>query len=194
MTLHDLIAQYGYAALFIGTFLEGETILLIAGYLAHQGDLDLLLAIFWAFLGTFAGDQTFFFLGRFKGVKFLERRENWREKSQKAFDLLHRHQVPVILGFRFLYGIRNVTPFVIGASGLRPIRFFILNMLGAATWAVTFGVVGYQFGQLAEMVLDNAKQYELIVLGGLCVIALAAFIKSNISARRAKRNGNGGGA
>lgn len=192
MTLHEIISQYGYAALFIGTFLEGETILLVAGYLAHEGHLALTLAILAAFLGTFAGDQTFFFLGRAKGVKFLENREAWRLKSQKAFDLLHRHQVPVILGFRFLYGIRNVTPFVIGASGLKPIRFFILNFLGAATWAVTFGVLGYQFGHLAELALNNAKQYEFWVLGGICLIALAGFLRSNISARRAKRNGENG--
>ncbi|TAN47538.1 MAG: DedA family protein [Methylococcaceae bacterium] len=189
MNFHEIIAQYGYAALFIGTFLEGETILLIAGYLAHEGDLNLGWAILAAFLGTFAGDQTFFFLGRIKGIQFLEKRENWQSKSQKAFDLLHRHQVPVILGFRFLYGIRNVTPFVIGASGLRPLRFFILNMLGAATWAISFGILGYQFGYLAELLLNNAKKYEMVVLGGLCLIALVFFLWSNISSRRARENG-----
>ncbi|WP_217994834.1 DedA family protein [Methylogaea oryzae] len=119
----------------------------------------------------------------------MEKREAWRLKSQKAFDLLHRHQVPVILGFRFLYGIRNVTPFVIGASGLKPIRFFVLNFLGAATWAVTFGLLGYYFGQAVELALNNAKQYEYWVLGLICAVALAGFIHSNISARRAKRNG-----
>ncbi|WP_217994833.1 DedA family protein [Methylogaea oryzae] len=70
MTLHEIISQYGYIALFIGTFLEGETILLVAGYLAHEGHLGLTLAILSAFLGTFAGDQTFFFLGRARASSF----------------------------------------------------------------------------------------------------------------------------
>lgn len=186
MTLHEFIAQYGYVALFIGTFLEGETILLVAGYFAHEGHMDLVWVILSAFLGTFAGDQTFFFLGRTKGIQFLDKRANLHRKIQRTFDLLHRYQLPVILGFRFLYGIRNVTPFVIGASGLKPLRFFFLNMLGAGTWAITFGLVGYQFGHLAGMVLDNAKQYELIVLGIVCAIAFLSFLWSNWS-KRSKR-------
>lgn len=74
MDFHQLIIDYGYLALFIGTFLEGETILVIAGFLAHSGYLELHWVILSAFLGTFAGDQTFFYLGRFKGIAFLEKR------------------------------------------------------------------------------------------------------------------------
>ncbi len=156
--LEDFIVQYGYLALFIGTFLEGETILIVAGYLASLGYLDIYLAILSAFLGTFAGDQTFFFLGRLKGVDFLEKRPAWRRSAQKAFDLLERHQLAIILGFRFIYGIRNVTPFVIGASGLRPWRFFCLNFLGAGIWAITFGSLGYQIGMLVETMLHVVKK------------------------------------
>jgi membrane protein DedA with SNARE-associated domain len=179
MSLEELIIQYGYLALFIGTFLEGETILLIAGYLAQDGFLDLPLVILFAFLGTFAGDQTFFFLGRFKGVDFLAKRPAWKRNTEKAFALLTRHQIAVILGFRFLYGIRNVTPFVIGASGLAPWRFFVLNFIGAATWAVAFGSIGYHLGTFVESVLHDVKKYQMIGLGLLCLIALTVFLWSN---------------
>ncbi|MDD5037023.1 MAG: DedA family protein [Methylococcaceae bacterium] len=180
MSLEELIIQYGYLALFIGTFLEGETILLIAGFLAHEGYLNLPLTILSAFLGTFAGDQTFFYLGRFKGVHFLEKRPTWKHKAEKAFRLLDRHQIAIILGFRFLYGIRNVTPFVIGASGLRPIRFFILNFLGALVWAISFGLIGFQVGTLLETYLQQVKQYEMLILGVFCGIALLYFIWTNL--------------
>ena len=180
MPLEELIVQYGYLALFIGTFLEGETILLIAGYLAQDGFLDLPLVILSAFLGTFAGDQTFFFLGRYKGVDFLAKRPAWKRNTARAFALLTRHQVAVILGFRFLYGIRNVTPFVIGSSGLHPLRFFVLNFLGAATWAVAFGSIGYHLGTFVEVVLRDVKRYEMIGLGVLCLAALAYFLWSNL--------------
>jgi len=180
MSLEALIVQYGYLALFIGTFLEGETILLIAGYLAQDGYLELPLVILAAFLGTFAGDQSFFFLGRFKGVDFLAKRPAWKRNTEKAFALLTRHQIAVILGFRFLYGIRNVTPFVIGSSGLAPWRFFLLNFIGAATWAIAFGSIGYHLGTLVESVLHDVKKYEMIGLGVLCVVALAFFLWSNL--------------
>lgn len=179
MDLQDLIVQYGYWALFIGTFLEGETILIIAGFLAYRGYLDLHWVILAAFLGTFAGDQTFF-LGRSKGIQFLEKRQNLKRKAERAFTLLHRHQIPVILGFRFLYGIRNVTPFVIGASALNPLRFFILNFLGALTWAVSFGYLGFHLGTLAESTLHDIRRYERVILVMLLVGATAAFLFSNL--------------
>lgn len=177
MDLQQLIIDYGYLALFIGTYLEGETILLIAGFLAHLGGLGLELpyVILSAFLGTFAGDQTFFYIGRWKGIRFLEKRPLWHSKTDKVFDLLHRHQLPVILGFRFIYGIRNVTPFVIGASGLNPVKFFILNFLGALIWAISFGLIGYQFGDIAERVLGDVKQYEIYFLALLVAAGVFLF-------------------
>lgn len=179
-SLEGLVVQYGYLALFVGTFLEGETILIIAGYLAQEGLLDLPWVIVSAFLGTFAGDQTFFFLGRRKGVGFLAKRPAWQRNTERAFALLERYQVGVILGFRFLYGIRNVTPFVIGSSGLHPARFFVLNFLGAATWAVAFGCVGYYLGAFAETALRDLKKYEMVGLGAFCAAALLYFLWSNL--------------
>ena len=43
MDLQQIISDYGYLALFILTFLEGETVLVIAGFLAFQGKLELQL-------------------------------------------------------------------------------------------------------------------------------------------------------
>lgn len=180
MSLEELIVHYGYVALFVGTFLEGETILIIAGYLAQDGFLDLPLVILSAFLGTFAGDQTFFFLGRYKGVSFLAKRPAWQRNTERAFALLNRYQIAIILGFRFLYGIRNVTPFVIGSSGLHPLRFFVLNFLGAATWAVAFGSMGYHLGTFVEAVLRDVKKYEMIGLAVVCCLALVYFLWSNL--------------
>ena len=37
INLEPLVSTYGYPALLVGTFLEGETILVIAGFLAHRG-------------------------------------------------------------------------------------------------------------------------------------------------------------
>lgn len=178
MDLYQLISEYGYLALFIGTFLEGETILVIAGFLAQRGHLDLPWVVISAFLGTFAGDQTFFHLGRAKGIAFLEKRPTWHRKTAKVFALLNQHPIKVVVGFRFFYGIRNVTPFVIGASGMDPGRFFVLNFLGAGVWAVAVGFLGYQFGYLAEALLGEIKKYELTILVLLILIGLVLFLFS----------------
>jgi membrane protein DedA with SNARE-associated domain len=57
-----VIGSYGYIALFLGTFVEGETILLMAGFAAHLGYLYLPWVILVAFLGSLSGDQVFFLL------------------------------------------------------------------------------------------------------------------------------------
>ncbi|WP_446809520.1 DedA family protein [Methylomonas sp. 2BW1-5-20] len=181
MDFHDLqqlVIDYGYLALFIGTYLEGETILVIAGFLAHGGYLELEWVMLTAFLGTFAGDQTFFYLGRWKGIAFLEKRPLWHSKTDKVFDLLHKHQIPVILGFRFLYGVRNVTPFVIGASKIHPLKFFLLNFLGAGIWAIAVAYLGYTFGEFAESIMGQVKKYEMYILAVLVAIGVALFWRS----------------
>lgn len=188
MDLHQLIIDYGYLALFIGTFLEGETILVLAGFLAHSGYLLLPWVIVSAFLGTFAGDQTFFYLGRSKGIGFLEKRPLWHRKTDKVFDLLHKHQIKVVLGFRFLYGVRNVTPFVIGASRMHPAKFFVLNFCGALIWAVAVAYLGYEFGDIAQAFLGEIKQYESYFLLGLALLGGLLFLRSMHNNRRQRNN------
>ena len=65
MSLTSLIEDYGYLALLIGTFLEGETILVLAGFAAQRGHLEIEWVIVVAFIGSFSGDQLFFYIGRF---------------------------------------------------------------------------------------------------------------------------------
>lgn len=176
MSLQSLVETYGYAAIFVGTFLEGETIVVLAGFLAHRGYLVLEWVIASAFIGTYIGDQLFFYIGRWRGGKILEKRPHWQLRSKRVFDMLHRHQILVILGFRFLYGLRTVTPFLIGMSGVHPLRYLILNGLGAIIWAIAIGILGYLLGETLELILEHVKRYELLILGGIIGLAAAYWI------------------
>lgn len=172
MSIEILIQKFGYLAILIGAFLEGETILVIGGFAAHRGYLMLPYVILAAFVGTLFGDQLFFFIGRFKGREFLDRRPKWRLRAKKAQQLLERHQTLVIIGFRFIYGIRTVTPFVLGMSHVKTWYFVILNILSALVWAITISTAGYFFGLAMEALLNDIERYEktaffLIALVGL---------------------------
>jgi membrane protein DedA with SNARE-associated domain len=172
MSLEELISTYGYAAIAIGTFVEGETVLVLGGFAAHRGYLELPWVLVSAFFGTLLGDQVYFYMGRARGESFLERRPNWKYKSEKVFALLNRHQTLLILGFRFLYGLRTVTPFLIGASRISPLRFLILNSLGASIWSIVIGVMGYMFGQALELIIGDIKRYEAWLFLGLAASGL----------------------
>jgi membrane protein DedA with SNARE-associated domain len=137
MGIESIIIHYGYIFILIGTFFEGETVLVLAGFLAHQGYLSFSLVVAAAFIGTYAGDQLYFYIGRGKGMDFLDRHPSWKQQSGRAVTLLQRYQIMVIIGFRFIYGIRTVTPFIIGASGVSPRRFMALNAVGGIAWALS---------------------------------------------------------
>jgi membrane protein DedA with SNARE-associated domain len=167
VTPENVIIQFGYPAILVGTFLEGETILVIAGMAAHRGYLDLPLVIGAAFIGTLFGDQLFFFLGRRHSEALLKRRPSWMGRVEKVRGLLNRYQTSMILFFRFLYGLRTVTPFAIGMSRVPAWKFLIFNTIGALAWAVAVGCGGYFFGHTVEMILGDIKRYEIWVFSGV---------------------------
>jgi membrane protein DedA with SNARE-associated domain len=184
MSLETLIAAYGYPAVAIGTFFEGETILVLAAFAAHRGYLHLPWVVIWGFVGTFCGDQLYFQIGRLQGMKFLENRPRLSRRYERVSRLLQTHQILLILGFRFLYGMRTITPFLLGASGIPTTRFLVLNTLGGFFWAIAVGVSGYLFGHLAELLIGDLRRYELIIFVGLGLVGGAIW-----GIRRLKRPG-----
>jgi membrane protein DedA with SNARE-associated domain len=184
MSLYELVSTYGYLAIGIGTFLEGETILILGGFAAHQGYLDLPWVLVSAFLGTLFGDQLYYYIGRSKGQLLLNRRPKWQHKFKKVIALLQEHDALLIFGFRFLYGLRTVTPFVLGLSRVSPFRFSLFNILGAATWAIGIGFMGYIFGHTFELLMGDVKRYEIWIFIGLGLIWIVVWIFRHSSSQR----------
>ena len=141
--LPGLVSDYGYLAVFIGTLLEGEAILMLAAYAAHQEYLSLPLVIVVAFFGATMGDQIFFLLGRRFGTRLLERFPSLRARTARVDQLLLRYHGSVIIGIRFAYGLRIAGPIAIGMSTLPAWRFFVFNAIGALIWAPLIAGVGY---------------------------------------------------
>jgi membrane protein DedA with SNARE-associated domain len=179
-----LLETYGYWALIVGTALEGETILILGGFAAHSGYLKLPLVILSAFTGSLVGDQFFFWMGRKRGKRFLEGRPGLLRKMDKAQRLLERHRTPVILGFRFLYGFRTVTPFLIGITGVSFFRFFILNAIGALIWACTVAGLGYFFGEAMSLLLGDIRRFEVVIAIALMLLGLILWLYLFIRSKR----------
>jgi len=165
-----LLSDYGYLAVFLGSLIEGETILILAGFAAHQGYLEFPAVVALAFCGGAMGDQVFFFLGRRYGQAMFDRFPSLKPHVATVNKLIMRFHSAVIVMVRFMYGLRVAGPVIIGASGVTPWRFVLFNMLGAAIWAVAIGGVGYLFGHAMAWILDDMKRYEY---WGLGILALA---------------------
>lgn len=167
MSIASLVEQYGYLAVFIGTFLEGETVLLVAGFAAHRQLLKLPNVMVLAFIASALGDQFYFFLGRHHGHRLLARFPALAGQAPRVKRLLAKYDTLLILSIRFLYGLRIAGPIVMGALEVSPFRFTVLNLIGAAIWAVLIAWLGYIFGSALEWLLQDIKRIEESVLVGI---------------------------
>ncbi|MBF0107612.1 MAG: DedA family protein [Magnetococcales bacterium] len=183
--VEEFLLEYGYLVLFIGTFLEGETILLVAAYLASRGYLDLWTSVAVAGTGTFLGDQLTFWIGRRLGKEWFWKRERqWTKGVRRVVALIERWDIWFILSYRFFYGVRNVSSFALGISDLSFIRFMGLNFLASVIWAISFGMAGFFFGKAVEKVLGQVKEYEMYILAGFGLFAVLVWLINRLLARR----------
>lgn len=174
--LNDLIADYGYLAVFAGTLLEGETILLAAGFAAHRGLLDWRLVLAIAVIGATLGDQLAFLLGRWKGKALIARFPTLASKVERVKTLLERHHAPFIMVVRFLYGLRIAGPLILGSGRLPLPRFAILNLLGAVLWATLVTGAGYLFGLTIAALLEDLKQIEAAIVLGILSLGVLLWL------------------
>ncbi len=170
--LRTLTADYGtwfYAVTFFWTFIEGETFVIYAGVLVAQGLLDgpLLLACAW--LGSFCGDQSYFYIGRLFGPRLLMRFPRWQKHVDTADGWLRRYDTLFILTFRWVYGVRNFASFALGMTNTNWLRFLLLNFVAAGIWAVGFSGCGYLLGTALRPVLDQVAPYFTLAMLGVFV-------------------------
>ena len=172
--LRHYLEIHGYWVLLAGTFLEGEAILIMAGFLAFQGYLHIGGVILTAFAGSFLGDQFYFYLGRVQGTSLLRRFHFIARRFRDSLRLIGKYGVFVAFGSRFTYGFRIILPIILGVTNLSPRTFLLINLCSAVIWAIIFSLAGYLFGKSASLFLEDVGKYEhylLLALAGLIIAA-----------------------
>ncbi len=168
MNLEGFISAYGYPALAIGTLVEGGTVGMIAGGLANRGYLQLAWVIGIIFGCAFCADQFFFQVGKRSGKNLLIKRPAWESRVKRVRRFLVRYHIIAVLGFRFVYGMRTITPIVIGASGFDTRRFVMLNLCSTLLWATVVGCSGYFFSHVLETLFSDVRHHiGAIICAGL---------------------------
>jgi membrane protein DedA with SNARE-associated domain len=173
---------WGYVAVFLGSLIEGESVIFLAGFLAHEGCLSLYKIILISFIGTLFADQLLYHIGRHYGNHVIDRFPSFKPRAEKAFHLLKRYDSYFILVFRFIYGIRIISPIIIGSSGVNVMRFTFLNIIAAIIWSVGSCVVAYFF---AHLIMEELLLIPKIILGIIIALGIIAY---PIYKWRTKRN------
>lgn len=174
--LPALLHDYGYALIFLGTIIEAESLLLLGGYFAHRGYLELPFVMAAAFAGAVCGDQLFFSVGRHHAKRLLARFPKMRAKVDVALHRIEQHQIKVMLSMRFLPGLRIALPIALGLSTVSRARFFWFNLVSAAVWSCMFAVVGFGAGRLLSPLFADLRRNEHWIVGAFVALALATLV------------------
>jgi membrane protein DedA with SNARE-associated domain len=189
MTIETIILRYGVAAVFLGAGIEGETVVMLGGLLAHRGLIDPFAAALAASAGSFVADQTFFLIGRhFRKSRWMQRIIE-RPAFAKAMDRLEAHPTIFILSFRFLYGLRTISPAAVGTSKIPARQFLLLNLVAACIWGPLFTALGYVFGNGVEMLFGRFRSVEYVIIA-VAAFALIVYV-AVLLVRRRRAGGKG---
>ena len=176
MTIESIIQHYGLIALFAGAGIEGETVVVAGGLLAHKGLFSLPGAMAAAAAGSFVADQIFFSLGRYFRDKPWVRRAREKPIFERALGLLERYPIGFIFAFRFIYGFRTISPIAIGTTKVSTKLFVMINLVAAIVWGIVFTGIGYLFGHSFEKLIERflPDKHAILIVG--CVIVVVAVL------------------
>jgi membrane protein DedA with SNARE-associated domain len=175
-----IIERYGYAATFAGTLLEGETLLILSGLVAHRGYLSLPLVIVIGAFGGALGDMGFFLLGRHYGTQLLQRFPRFAPAAARVHAMIERYPTATVLGVRFMYGLRTAGPAIIGTTRLSILHFFTVNIAGALLWSASWAGAGYALGKAAQALLGDVAHIERELFAGVAVLGLLVAVALRI--------------
>jgi membrane protein DedA with SNARE-associated domain len=187
--VESFIANYGLIVIFFGAILEGETVVVMAGFLSNNGPLNPVGVMIAAFLGSMAGDQGIFIIGRhFSGTEFV-RKQTARPLFATLLSHIEKNPNLFILSFRFLYGLRTVSPLAVGVSQVPAPRFFLLNTISAAVWAMLMTGIGYLLSRVLHVTLDGLPKIEHKVMAAFAVAVIAVVCMHFVSRTFRRRGG-----
>ncbi len=188
------IGIWSYAALFgvifietgvvIMPFLPGDSLLFMAGYLAHT-DSGLNILFLHAVLAVAAviGDTTNYWIGHFVGPKVFTTGSRWfkKEHLDRTHAFYEKHGGKTIFLARFIPIIRTFAPFVAGIGRMSYGYFISYNVFGGIIWTGLFLWAGYFFGEL-PIVKNNFS----IVVMTIILISLLPVIYELFKSRAVK--------
>lgn len=189
--LTEYLQTHGYWVLFVWTFIEGEAGLIMAGFLAFQGYLNIFGVMLTALAGSFLGDQFYFYLGRLKGPLLLRLFTPIARKFRKALNMIEKYGTFVAFVSRYTYGFRIILPIILGMTSMEGLRFLRLNFLSALSWSIIFSLAGFLFGKSASLFVEDVERYEPYIMLALAsliaVMWMSHFFHARWRRRKARR-------
>lgn len=176
---------FGEAALFIGFVLPGETSVILGGFIASQGKVNIAVLIALVVAAAIVGDSCGYLVGQRYGTKLLSLRVLHRRQAtiDRALDGLERRGPAYVFLGRFTAFFRAVVPGLAGMSRLSYRRFLAANVLGGICWGVAYPLLGYFAGD-AYKGIERDSGYAA---GGVAALVVVLAVWFYLRGRRRAR-------
>lgn len=182
--LRDFLVRYGYLAVAAilalenaGLPLPGETILLLASFLAYSEHLlRLPVLILVGIIAATVGDNAGFLIGYRGGRRFLDNYQHiFRIKQRtlrRAERVFQRYGAATIFFARFVFGLRVIAGPLAGALRMPWKKFAVFNFLGATLWVSVMCAVGYLFGRHWQTLMALFRRIDISIVVLACILVL----------------------
>lgn len=181
-----VVDKLGYPGIVLGMFLESscfpfpsEVIMIPAGYLAHEGRMNLWVAIAMGIVGSWLGALFNYYLALYLGRplllkwgKYLFINEENFEKGERFFK---RHGEIGTFTARLIPVVRQYISLPAGLVRMNMARFLFYTGLGAGIWVTVLAWIGYVAGQNQELIHRYSREATLIALAG-CAAIIAVYV------------------
>lgn len=185
--LQELLSRYGYLAIFILTFFEGESVLIAAGFLAFSGYLDATVVIVVSTLASYVGHGTFFLIALHRREAFFALiRRFVRVNLLKLESLMAKYGIVAIFISQWLYGFRLLSAAVLGLSRMGTTKYFIFQFISCLIWATLCTCGGYFFGATLKNVLGDVKRYEPYIAAGVLAAGFLIWFIRDVRKKRSQ--------
>lgn len=172
--LEGLYETCGYVASFIGTFIEGEILLLTSVISAKLGYFNFYGGLLAAFAGAFLRDTVQFILVKNQGKRLLLKKPKLQAKLNKAAGWFNKKPFFYLTIYRLMYGFSTV---IIMLSGLKENitypRFALQSAIGIGLWVGVIGGLGYFCAEIMIEQLNFVSNHSLELIAILSASGLA---------------------
>ena len=168
----DLFETCGYLASFLGTFVEGEILLLTAVMSSKLGYFNYFGGMVAAFFGAFSKDSIKFMIVKKYGNKLLKNKPKLQTKLDNTSTWFEKRPFIYMTFYRVMYGFG--TP-ILMLSGLKDVpysRFAFHSAIGVMTWVALIGGFGYFCAEIMVENLNFMKDHTTEVIAVLVVVGL----------------------
>lgn len=182
----DLVASWGYGGIIALMALESsffpfpsEVVMIPAGYLVQQGQMNAFLAFGAGVLGSLLGAIFNYYLCYFFGRELIMRYGRFvginEQKMQKFEAFFNKHGEISTFNCRLLPGIRQYISLPAGLAKMNIWRFCIFTSLGAGIWVAILMALGYALGQNKELI-DEYLHIIIVILACFVLVLSAVYI------------------